>query len=157
MNLRGIREGIDTEISKLDKLTTNYMSHFKNQYTLYKKRNSNSPTSIRNLLKTDPAADWDYTDRNLLIDKKVIKSLVKMIHTIEKADMYIKEIQKIIDKNRTLPLHQLLSASYHGFKHKLDAKTQEIMKPHLYDFETMQNVTRTKRIKLNKTKKAASQ
>jgi hypothetical protein len=38
--------------------------------------------------------------------------------------MYIKEIQKIIDKNRTLPLHQLLSASYHNFKHKLDKKTQ---------------------------------
>ena len=156
MNLRGIREGIDTEISKLDKLTTDYMSHFKNQYSLYKKKDPNSPTDITNLLRIDTVNDWIFTNRNLLIDKKVIQSLGKMIHTIEKADMYIKEIQKIIDKNRTQPLHKLLSASYHNFKHKLDAKTQKIMEPHLYDFETMKNATKTKRTKRNTTKKAKS-
>lgn len=157
MNLRGIREGIDTEISKLDKLTNDYLSYFKNQYTDYKNKDPKSPTDITNLLRIDTAKDWNFTDKNLLIDKKAIQTLEKMIHTIEKTDMYIKEIQKIIDKNRTQPLHKLLSASYHNFKHKLDAKTQEIMKPHLYDFETMKNVTMTKRTKRNTTKKAKSQ
>lgn len=157
MNLRGIREGIDTEISKLDKLTTDYMSHFKNHYSLYKKKDLNSPTDILNLLRIDRANDWNFTDKNLVIDKRVIQTLEKAIHNIEKADLYIKGIQKIIDKNRTQPLHKLLSASYQGFKHKLDTKTQKIMEPHLYDFETMKNVTMTKRTKRNTTKKAKSQ
>lgn len=156
MNLQGIREGIDTEISKLNKLTNDYLSYFKNQYTDYKNKDPKSPTDIANLLRIDKAKDWNFTDKNLLIDKKAIQTLEKMIHTIEKTDMYIKEIQKIIDKNRTRPLHQLLSASYRNFKHKLDAKTQKIMEPHLYDFETMKNVTMTKRTKHNTTKKAKS-
>jgi len=156
MNLTGIRDGIDTEISKLEKLTNDYMSHFKNQYMDYKQKDPKNPKDIADLLRINTEKDWNYTDKNLLMDKKVMKSLEKIIHTIEKTDMYIKEIQKIIDKNRTLPLHQLLSASYHNFKHKLDKKTQEIMTPHLYDFEAMKNVTRTKRIKLNKTKKTES-
>lgn len=66
-----------------------------------------------------------------------------------------KEVSKL-DKLTNRSLHQLLTASYHGFKHKLDAKTQEIMKPHLYDFETMKNVTKTNRTKKNVTQKAKS-
>jgi hypothetical protein len=156
MNLRGIREGIDTEISKLNKFTNDYLSYFKNQYIDYKDKDPNSPGGITDLLRINTEKDWNFTNKNLLIDKKVIQSLEKMIHTIEKTDIYIKEIQKIIDKNRTQPLHKLLSASYHNFKHKLDAKTQEIMKPHLYDFETMKKATKTNRTKLNTTKKAKS-
>jgi hypothetical protein len=156
MNLTGIREGIDTEISKLNKLTNDYLSHFKNQYTDYKNKDPDNPKDIADLLRINTEKDWNFTNKNLLIDKKVIQSLEKMIHTIEKTDIYIKEIQKIIDKNRTQPLHKLLSASYRNFKHKLDKKTQEIMEPHLYDFETMKNATKTKRTKRNTTKKAKS-
>jgi DNA-binding transcriptional MerR regulator len=154
--LKPIRYGIDTEISKLNKLTNDYLSYFKNQYTDYKNKDPNSPGDITDLLRIDTEKDQNFTNKNLLIDKKVIQSLEEMIRTVKKADVYIKEIQKIIDKNRTQPLHKLLSASYHNFKHKLDTKTQEIMKPHLYDFETMKKATKTNRTKLNTTKKAKS-
>jgi len=156
MNLQGIKNGIDTEISKLDKLTNDYLAYFKNQYTDYKNKDTNSPTDIADLLRINTEKDRNFTDRNILIDKKVIQSLENMIKSIKKADMYIKEIQNIIDKNRTRPLHQLLSASYRNFKHKLDKKTQEIMEPHLYDFETNRGVTKTKRVRKNVTKKAKS-
>lgn len=155
MNLAGIRENMDKEVSKLDKLTNDYLLFFKTQYFGYKRKNiSHNPRDILFLLQAD---DWNLTDRNLLIDKKIINSLEKSIRNIKKTDVYIKEIQNIIDKHKTnRSLHQLLTASYHGFKHKLDAKTQEIMKPHLYDFETMKNVTKTNRTKKNVTQKAKS-
>lgn len=159
MDYQYLQKQIYTEIENMDKLLDKYLLYEKKKYINYK-TNINNPKMISKIYSLGNV-DYYTTTRDLLrLNKSLISSLEKMIHKLEKTNVYIQNFDDILKDTRKLPLHQLLTATYHShIKPHIDQDKRDIMEPHLYDFKANNWVTRSAsraRAKQNVTKKAKS-